>query len=88
MIVEGMCVACIGHGETLVPSRGRRIGVEHCNVGFDGNDSDETFSNSVCVLIAWGCGLNAIAVGGRCLKEGVGAVVVLRVKAEETSVIS
>ena len=36
------------------------------------------------MLIAKGCGLNAVAVGGSGLKEGVGAVVVLGVESEET----
>ena len=83
MIVEGMGVTSIGHGETPVLSRDRRIGVEHCNVCFDCNDSDGAFGDAVCVLIARGCGLNAVAVSGSGLKEGVGAVVVFRVQSEE-----
>ena len=83
MIVEGMGVTSIGHGETPVLSRDRRIGVEHCNVSLDCNDSDGAFGNAVCVLIARGGGLNAVAVGGSGLKEGVGAAVVLRVESEE-----
>jgi hypothetical protein len=58
MIVEGMGVTCIGHSETSVQSRDRRIGVEH-----DCNDSDGAFGDAVSVLIARCCGLNAIAVG-------------------------
>ena len=84
MIVEGMGVTSIGHGETPVLSRDRRIGVEHCYVSLDCNDSDGAFGDAVSVLIARGCGLNAIAVGGSGLKDGVGAVVVLRVESDET----
>ena len=79
-----MCVTCIGHGETPVLSRDRRIGVEHRNVCFNCNDSDGAFGDAISVLIARGCGLNAVAVGGNGLKEGVGAVVVLGVESEET----
>jgi hypothetical protein len=78
MIVEGMGVTCIGHSETSVQSRDRRIGVEH-----DCNDSDGAFGDAVSVLIARCCGLNAIAVGWGGLKEGVGAVVVLGVESDE-----
>ena len=83
MIVEGMGVTSIGHGKTPILSRDRRIEVEHCNVCLDCNDSDGAFGDTVSVLIARGCGLKAIAVGGSGLKEGVGAVVVLGVESEE-----
>ena len=84
MIVEGMGVTSISHGETPILRRDRRIGVEQCNVCFDCIDSDGAYGDTVSVLIARGCGLNAVAVSGSGLKECVGAVVVLRVESEET----
>ena len=65
-----MGVTGIDHGETPVPSRDRRIGIKHCDVGFNSNDYDGKFSDAVSVLVARSCGFDAISVCGRCLKEG------------------
>jgi hypothetical protein len=81
--VEGVCVTRVFHCETPVAAGDGRVRVQHRNVCLDSYDVNRALCDTVRVLIARSCGLNAIAEGRGSLFKRLGAVVILRVKSKE-----
>ena len=61
--VEGVGVTAIFHCEIPVSSGNRGNGVEHGNIGLNGDDTDRSFRDTIGVFLAWRSLLDEIAEG-------------------------